>query len=149
MQSIKPKLILMDIQLPGMDGIELTRKLKADPATGDILIVAVSAYAMKGDDQKAIQAGCDGYITSQSIPEPRCKPWRVIWPAKRPQNPAQPPKPPSAAFGELEFEQRINLATRVRMRDPFFASGEREMASPGSRESALERGGPEFGGRRG
>jgi two-component system cell cycle response regulator len=63
LQSVRPGIILMDIQLPGMDGLELTRRLKADPATRDILIVAVSAYAMKGDDQKAIQAGCDGYIT--------------------------------------------------------------------------------------
>jgi CheY-like chemotaxis protein len=63
LQTFKPSLILMDIQLPGMDGIELTRKLKSNPASADILIVAVSAYAMKGDDQKAIEAGCDGYIT--------------------------------------------------------------------------------------
>ena len=58
-----PHLILMDIQLPGMDGLELTRQLKADPATRDILILAITAYAMKGDEQKALAAGCDGYIT--------------------------------------------------------------------------------------
>src|ERR1700716_384324 len=62
LQTYKPSMILMDIQLPGMDGIELTRKLKSNPASADILIVAVSAYAMKGDDQKAIEAGSDGYI---------------------------------------------------------------------------------------
>src|ERR1700756_1965316 len=58
-----PRLILMDLQLPGMDGLELTRRLKADPATQDILILALTAYAMKGDEQKALAAGCDGYIS--------------------------------------------------------------------------------------
>ncbi len=57
-----PRLILMDLQLPGMDGLELTRRLKADLATHDIIIVALTAYAMKGDEEKARAAGCDGYI---------------------------------------------------------------------------------------
>jgi CheY-like chemotaxis protein len=63
LKSCAPRLILMDIQLPGMDGLSLTRRLKADPATKHITIVALTAYAMKGDDQKALDAGCDGYIT--------------------------------------------------------------------------------------
>lgn len=58
-----PSLILMDIQLPGMDGLQLTRRLKAAAATREILIVAITAYAMKGDEQKALAAGCDGYLT--------------------------------------------------------------------------------------
>ena len=58
-----PDLILMDIALPGMDGLTLTRKLKAAEATRDIRIVALTAFAMKGDDQKALAAGCDGYLT--------------------------------------------------------------------------------------
>jgi two-component system, cell cycle response regulator DivK len=58
----RPDLILMDIQLPGMDGLELTRRLKADSATRHIPIVALTAYAMKGDDQKTADAGCDGHI---------------------------------------------------------------------------------------
>lgn len=58
-----PRLILMDLQLPGMDGLELTRRLKADPRYARIVIVALTAYAMKGDDAKAFAAGCDGYIT--------------------------------------------------------------------------------------
>ncbi len=57
-----PELILMDVALPGMDGLAFTRQLKADPATRAICIVALTAYAMKGDDQKARDAGCDGYI---------------------------------------------------------------------------------------
>jgi two-component system, cell cycle response regulator DivK len=61
--SARPRLILMDVQLPGMDGLELARRLKADPATADIIIVMVSAYAMESDHQKARDAGCDGYIS--------------------------------------------------------------------------------------
>jgi CheY-like chemotaxis protein len=59
----KPRLILMDLQLPGMDGLTLTRQLKANPATSDIPIIAATAYAMKGDEERARAAGCDGYIT--------------------------------------------------------------------------------------
>jgi two-component system, cell cycle response regulator DivK len=62
LQNFHPRLILMDIQLPGMDGLALTRRLKADPATRDILIIALTAYAMKGDDERAMAAGCDGYV---------------------------------------------------------------------------------------
>ena len=63
LRTVTPRLILMDIQLPGMDGLELTRRLKADPATRSIRVIALTAYAMKGDDEKAFAAGCDGYIT--------------------------------------------------------------------------------------
>ena len=62
-RSSPPDLILMDIALPGMDGLTLTRRLKDDPATRHIVIVALTAFAMKGDDEKARVAGCDGYIT--------------------------------------------------------------------------------------
>jgi two-component system cell cycle response regulator DivK len=58
-----PRLILMDLQLPGMDGLTLTRRLKDDPATRDVAILALTAYAMKGDEEKALRAGCDGYVT--------------------------------------------------------------------------------------
>ena len=63
LRTVTPRLILMDVQLPGMDGLELTRRLKADPATRPIRVIALTAYAMKGDDEKAFAAGCDGYIT--------------------------------------------------------------------------------------
>ena len=53
---------VMDVQLPGIDGLELTRRLKADPATHDIKILGLTAYAMKGDREKILAAGCDGYI---------------------------------------------------------------------------------------
>lgn len=68
LKSFRPALILMDIQLPGIDGLELTRRLKADPETRDIRIIAVTAYAMKGDEEKAIAAGCDGYLTKPLDP---------------------------------------------------------------------------------
>jgi CheY-like chemotaxis protein len=72
LQAFKPRLLLMDIQLPGMDGLELTRRLKADSSTRDIVIIALTAYAMKGDEEKARAAGCDGYITkpinTESLP---------------------------------------------------------------------------------
>jgi CheY-like chemotaxis protein len=61
-REARPRLILMDIQLPGMDGLTLTRQLRADPATRDIRVLALTAYAMRGDDQRALDAGCDGYI---------------------------------------------------------------------------------------
>ena len=57
-----PELILMDVQMPGMDGFELTRQLKADPATQDIVIVAFTAFALDGDAAKLQAAGFDGYI---------------------------------------------------------------------------------------
>jgi CheY-like chemotaxis protein len=61
-QHSPPDLILMDIGLPDMDGLALTQILKTDKATRHITIVALTAFAMKGDEEKAIAAGCDGYI---------------------------------------------------------------------------------------
>ena len=58
-----PRLILMDIQLPGMDGLTLARELKANPKTADITIVAITAYAMKGDEERALASGCNHYLT--------------------------------------------------------------------------------------
>ncbi len=58
-----PDLILMDVGLPGMDGLEATGVLKQDPATKDIPVIAITAHAMKGDEEKALAAGCAGYIT--------------------------------------------------------------------------------------
>jgi len=62
-QSELPALILMDIGLPGMDGLEATRALRADERTRTIPIVAVTAHAMKGDEVKALEAGCTGHMT--------------------------------------------------------------------------------------
>ena len=63
LQARRPDVILMDLQLPGVDGLELTRRIKADPATRDVAIIAVTAYAMTGDREKALAAGCDDYVT--------------------------------------------------------------------------------------
>jgi two-component system, cell cycle response regulator DivK len=58
-----PELILMDIQLPGMDGLEVTALLKRDEATRNIPVIALTALAMKGDEERIRAAGCDGYIS--------------------------------------------------------------------------------------
>lgn len=59
LDGIAPQIILMDLQLPRMDGLELTRRLKADERHRHIIVIAVTAYAMKGDAEKAATAGCD------------------------------------------------------------------------------------------
>ena len=73
LKEFYPRLILMDVQLPGIDGLELTRRLKSDPATQDIMILGLTAYAMKGDKERIIAAGCDGYvpkpIDTRTLPE--------------------------------------------------------------------------------
>lgn len=61
-RSERPDLVLMDIQLPGMDGLAATQELKADPETASIKIVAVTAHAMKTEKAAILAAGCDGYI---------------------------------------------------------------------------------------
>ena len=63
LDHFRPDLMLVDIQLPGMDGLELTRRVKANPGTRDIVVVALTASAMKGDEEHAMKEGCDGYIT--------------------------------------------------------------------------------------
>ena len=63
LETYRPQLILMDIQLPGMDGLQLTRRLRKEAAWQDVIIVALSAYAMESDKDNARAAGCDGYIT--------------------------------------------------------------------------------------
>jgi two-component system cell cycle response regulator DivK len=66
--SQRPDLILMDIQLPGIDGYEVTRRIKADPALRAIPIIAVTSYALSGDAEKAFEAGCDAYVTKPYSP---------------------------------------------------------------------------------
>ncbi|MBI3031293.1 MAG: response regulator [Candidatus Rokubacteria bacterium] len=64
----RPDLILMDIQLPGLDGYEATRRIKANPALRAIPIIAVTSYALSGDDVKAREAGCNDYVTKPFSP---------------------------------------------------------------------------------
>ncbi len=75
--SEKPDLILMDLSIPVIDGWECTRRLKADPATQKIPIIALTAHAMRGDEERARGAGCDGYLSKPISPK------RVVEEVKR------------------------------------------------------------------
>jgi two-component system cell cycle response regulator DivK len=68
-QEHVPDLILMDIQLPVMDGYEATRRIKAEPALKAIPVIAVTSYALSGDDEKAFEAGCEAYVTKPFSPK--------------------------------------------------------------------------------
>jgi CheY-like chemotaxis protein len=68
-KTFQPALILLDIQLPGMDGYQVARQLSSDPMTKNINIVAVTSYAMMGDKERAFEAGCSGYIEKPINPE--------------------------------------------------------------------------------
>lgn len=67
-ETHRPELILMDIQLPDFDGYEATRRIKANPTLRAIPIIAVTSYALSGDDVKAFEAGCDAYVTKPFSP---------------------------------------------------------------------------------
>jgi two-component system cell cycle response regulator DivK len=64
-----PDLILMDLSIPGVDGWECTRRIKADPKSAQVPIVALTAHAMRGDEERARQAGCDGYLSKPISPK--------------------------------------------------------------------------------
>src|SRR5262249_24283366 len=65
---LRPDLILMDIQLPVMDGYEATRRIRTNPSLRSVPIIAVTSYALTGDEDKALAAGCDGYVTKPYSP---------------------------------------------------------------------------------
>jgi len=65
----KPDLIIMDIQLPGIDGLETTKRIRESEADGEVPIIALTSYAMAGDRKKALKAGCTGYIEKPINPE--------------------------------------------------------------------------------
>jgi two-component system cell cycle response regulator DivK len=67
-ETHSPALILMDIQLPDFDGYEATRRIKANPALSSVPIIAVTSYALSGDDVKAYEAGCDAYVSKPFSP---------------------------------------------------------------------------------
>jgi len=67
-EAERPDLVLMDIQLPGIDGYETTRRIKAKQALNHIPVIAVTSYALSGDDVKAFAAGCDAYVTKPFDP---------------------------------------------------------------------------------
>ena len=63
LHSFRPDVMLVDIQLPGMNGLELTQRVKDDPRNSDVIVIALTACAMREDQERAMAAGCDGYIT--------------------------------------------------------------------------------------
>ena len=67
--SKRPDLILMDIQLPKMDGYEATIRIRANPETADVPIIAVTSYALSGDENKAVKAGCNSYVAKPFSPK--------------------------------------------------------------------------------
>jgi two-component system cell cycle response regulator DivK len=82
-QREAPDLVLMDIQLPGIDGHEATRRIKAIPALARTPVIAVTSYALAGDDRKAVDAGCDGYITKPYSPRALLAQVRAVLEAPR------------------------------------------------------------------
>ncbi len=106
----RPNLMLIDIQLPGMDGLELTRRVKSDPANRDIVIVALTAYAMRGDEQLALESGCDGYITKPIDTRKLPLRLREYLSKRAPQTPSAPPRGFAAGDSEIEALRRRFLA---------------------------------------
>ena len=84
-ESERPDLILMDIQLPGIDGYEATRLIKAKPALRHIPIIAVTSYALSGDDVKAKEAGCDAYLAKPFRPRELLATGRELVPEAPPE----------------------------------------------------------------
>jgi two-component system cell cycle response regulator DivK len=78
----QPDLILMDIQLPGIDGYEATRRIRAIPALAKVPIIAVTSYALSGDEAKTREAGCDGYVAKPFSPRQLLAKVRELLPAK-------------------------------------------------------------------
>ena len=93
-QEDVPDLILMDIQLPGIDGYEATRRIKGHPALRRNPIVVVTSYALSGDDVKARDAGADGYVTKPFSPRALLATIRGFLPAPPGAPPSQSPRPP-------------------------------------------------------
>jgi two-component system cell cycle response regulator DivK len=79
-ETNRPDLILMDIQLPDFDGYEATKRIKAIPALSSIPIIAVTSYALSGDDIKAFEAGCDAYVSKPFSPRALLKKIQEFFP---------------------------------------------------------------------
>ena len=79
-ESERPDLILMDMQLPVLDGYEATRRIKANPELAEIPVIAVTSYALSGDEEKARAAGCDAYVTKPFSPRELLTKVRVYLP---------------------------------------------------------------------
>jgi PAS domain S-box-containing protein len=146
-RTVLPRLILMDIQLPGLDGLQVTQRLKAEPATRDIMVIAMTAYAMKGDKEKALAAGCDGYITKPL--DPILLPAQVAeYLAERAGSPAAPEAAPVAradavpaagsaanAGAPVILVVEDNPTTRKMFRISLEAAGHRVVEAPDGRSA--------------
>jgi two-component system, cell cycle response regulator DivK len=122
LKHFRPCVVLTDIQLPGMDGIELIKRLKADPNTRDTIVLALTAFAMKSDEQKAFDAGCDGYITKPI--DTRTFPNLIrqyIAPSHETPSNASPASAPKAAGLDFSFRniQRTFVAEGKRQSERF------------------------------
>ena len=121
LKSYHPALVLADIQLPGMDGLEFTRRVKQNESTRDIVVVALTAFALKGDEEKAIDAGCDGYITKPI--DTRALGQRIRHYLDQRQE-VRPAEAPSAATPEDQGEASIGPAEMDALRRRFLSEGQ-------------------------
>lgn len=121
LKSYHPALVLADIQLPGIDGLEFTRRVKQNESTRDIVVVALTAFAMKGDEQRAIDAGCDGYITKPI--DTRGLGERIRHYLEQRQE-ARPAAPPPSGLPEDQGEASIGAAEMNALRRRFLAEGQ-------------------------
>jgi CheY-like chemotaxis protein len=87
--ALRPDVVVMDLSLPGLDGWEATRRLKQDPRTRDIPVIALTGHALAGHSKGAFDAGCDAFITKPCLPERLLDEIRAIVAAARP-NPGDP-----------------------------------------------------------
>lgn len=134
LRSYHPALILADIQLPGIDGLEFTRRVKQNEATRDIVVVALTAFAMKGDEQKAIDAGCDGYITKPI--DTRGLGQRIRHYLDQRQE-TRPAAPPCAGPPADQAEASVGAAEMDALRRRFLSEGQEK-----SRQFLLDLDGP-------
>ena len=134
LKSYHPALVLADIQLPGMDGLEFTRRVKQNESTRDIVVVALTAFAMKGDEQKAIDAGCDGYITKPI--DTRGLGERIRHYLEQRQE-VRPAAPPSTGLPDEQDDASIGPAEMDALRRRFLTEGQER-----SRQFLLDLDGP-------
>jgi DNA-binding response OmpR family regulator len=120
LRSYHPDLVLADIQLPGMDGLELTRHIKQDKDTRDITVIALTAFAMAGDERKAVEAGCDGYITKPIDTRSLGGRIRAILDRRAEVHPAS--VRPSTG-GQAAASERVSPAEMLALRRRFLAEG--------------------------
>ena len=104
-KDFRPRAVLTDIRLQGMDGLELVRRLRTDPATHDMVILAVTASALRSDEQKAAEAGCDGFIVKPY--DTRKLPAILRQHLSRPASPSTRPAPPAGALPTAELRRRF------------------------------------------